>query len=437
MYYCERVEKKDTYDISENDSVTKPLFLASIKRIRKLLNMQFYSLFALGTLCLLCSGLSYARFTDSEDFPSWSYDAIDAVEEEGIMTGFGDGSFQPEKILNRAEALVLIFRTKGLEYEDTSARPQFSDVPEGEWFSDAVAEATNQGWITGFPDGTFRPGQELNRAEFSTLLMRAFDMESDPDNIPEFDDVPSQTWYSEAVYCMHKNELIRRSRSRDFRPEEGMSRAEAAWMISQILEMPRLMGTSGNNDYYTQGVKIDSRRTAIKPSDFNPNQQGYDIERSELKIYTESDETPVTITPTSDWTSIGTMRVQNTLEYSANITSFEIRLRFERDDIGPERNFMLRIKGIGLEKEIAFDRNGGLFLGGLLLKVEAGDEYIFHIDIKPMEDVTYFSTPGIGTVSGFTLEGEARQKEEDGTIRYINAPVTFEERELTSIDFQP
>ena len=131
-------------------------------------------------------------FIDDSDFPSWSYDAIGAVEEEGIMTGFGDGAFRPNKILNRAEALVLLFRTKKLEYENTSAQPQFSDVPANQWFSDAVAEATNQGWVNGFSDGTFRPGKDLNRAEFAIILMRAFDMEPDPENLPSFDDVPSK-----------------------------------------------------------------------------------------------------------------------------------------------------------------------------------------------------------------------------------------------------
>ncbi|NJP04051.1 S-layer homology domain-containing protein [Candidatus Gracilibacteria bacterium] len=380
--------------------------------------MKFYSLLTICTLSFLFTNISQARFSDAEAFPAWSYDAIDNVEAEGIMTGFGDGSFRAEKVLNRAEALVLIFRTKGLEYENTSTRPQFSDVPEGEWFSDAVAEAANQGWITGFPDGTFRPGQELNRAEFSVILMRAFDMEPDPDNIPVFEDVPSQSWFAGCCFLYAQNELIRRSRVRDFRPEEGITRAEAAWMISEILGKPRLMGTSGDNDYYMQGVKIDSRRTAVKPRDFNPNKQGYDIDRSELKIFTEANETPVQITPTSDWTHIGNFRIANSLEYYATVKSFELRFRFERDDMGPERNFMLRLKGTGFEKEMAFDRNGGLFLSGLSLRVNPEEEYILRVEIKPMEGVTYFSTPGIGTISGFTLEAESRQKEDGGSIRY-------------------
>ncbi len=107
------------------------------------------------------------------------------------MTGFGDRTFRPKKDLNRAEAVVLLFRIKGIDLEEitVSGRSKFSDVPTGEWFEKAVIEATNRGWISGFPDGTFRPAQSLNRAELSALIARVFELEGF-DN-PEFKDVPT------------------------------------------------------------------------------------------------------------------------------------------------------------------------------------------------------------------------------------------------------
>jgi hypothetical protein len=196
------------------------------------------------------------------------------------MTGFGDGSFRPDNKLNRAEAVVMLFRIKSRDVSEVSVVNKFSDVPADAWFAKSVAEAVRLGWVTGRPDGKFHPEQNLNRAEWATLISRSFELKSTENS--DFKDVPSQVWYSESVFAVFENELVR-EKSDYFKPDDVVSRADAAWTMGQILLKPRILGTSQGNNF-SLSQKVDSRRTAIKPRDFNANNQSYDIEKKELVL---------------------------------------------------------------------------------------------------------------------------------------------------------
>jgi hypothetical protein len=72
-------------------------------------------IFSLFLFTLLIPSADALRFSDDALLPTWAVDAVDAVQEEKIMTGFGDNTFRPDKVLNRAEALVILFRLKRID----------------------------------------------------------------------------------------------------------------------------------------------------------------------------------------------------------------------------------------------------------------------------------------------------------------------------------
>ena len=106
--------------------------------------------FVLLTALLLTPTFLFARFEDFTEFPSWGETAIEAVKDAGIMTGYADGTFRPDAVMNRAEALMTLFRLKGRDTSGTEYVRNFSDVPRGEWFADAVNMAVAEGWIQGW-----------------------------------------------------------------------------------------------------------------------------------------------------------------------------------------------------------------------------------------------------------------------------------------------
>ncbi len=405
---------------------------------------MFRSHFLLGTVVVILGFFSTVfaqvfRYQDDADIPQWAISAVERVKEKEIITGFGDGTFKPNKELNRAEALVIIFRTKGIDFEDSGRVKdiEFSDVPRGEWFSGAVIEAANRGWIKGFPDGTIRPEKIVNRAEWATLIMRAFELEKEED--PGFEDVPAGIWFAEPVFNLSANGLIR-EKSNKFNPSDPVSRADAAWMISEIVQKPRLMGESKSNEFAT-GNRRDARRTAIKPRDFNPNKQGFDIEKKQVSLDVVPREEELEVLLSSDWVDFGTIRMKNTLDDRVVLHSMELRLRFESTNQGPTSSFLVQLRGAGVILEEAVNRTGTIFFGGIDMNIEPEEEKVFRVKLKFNPEESYYARTGLGKIS--VLQADAsmisvfnkENSERTGSLR--SAPIGFENRDFAVFTFSP
>ena len=106
-------------------------------------------------------------FTDM-DAERWSNIAISTLVKGGILKGYHDGTFHPGAPITRAEFAAIASRIDAL-IED--AMHNFTDVSD-HWANDYVANAVAKGWITGYEDGTFRPDQNITRAEAMTIANR-------------------------------------------------------------------------------------------------------------------------------------------------------------------------------------------------------------------------------------------------------------------------
>jgi len=133
------------------------------------------------------SAIASADFFDVTE--SYKYkEAIDFASEEGIVSGYENGSFQPEKTLNRAELLKMVVEAnhEEEELEEYSSEECFSDVTEGDWYTKYVCFAKEKGIVDGYEDGSFKPSQEINVVEALKITMITFEYEYDEDG---------DTWY--------------------------------------------------------------------------------------------------------------------------------------------------------------------------------------------------------------------------------------------------
>ncbi len=382
---------------------------------------------------------AFVRFADDAQIPQWAITSVDAVREREIMTGFSDRTFRPNKSINRAEALTILFRVKGIDVEsqDEVYPTEFYDVSREEWFAKAVGEAVKRGWITGFRDGTFRPAQELNRAEWAALLTRAFELTKKEN--PGFLDIPANTWYTEPVMALAANDLIR-VKGQYFSPSEPLTRAEAAWTLAQIINKPRLSGTSKNNTFSTASYR-GARQTAMKRRNFNPNLQGYDIPDKGLLMTVQPREDQILLRMDSDWTELGTLKIENTLDDKAELHALEFKLRFKESNVGPAENFIFRIEGDGINAERTVGRTGNIFISGLRHYFQPGEVRNFTAFLKPKSDGSFYRAEGDGEVVLFQGDGSMiSQFQKDNSDRqgnYRNAPVQIEWRNFTPLHFQP
>ena len=97
----------------------------------------------------------------------WYSCAISTLTKIGILTGYADGTFLPNKDITRAEMATIIAKFADLTDEELTV----TDI-EGHWAQDYIEHAAGNGWIAGYEDGTFKPESFINRAETVTMINR-------------------------------------------------------------------------------------------------------------------------------------------------------------------------------------------------------------------------------------------------------------------------
>lgn len=142
------------------------------------------------------------RFEGFSDVNSgaWYASYISFARTYGVASGYSDGTFRPDASVSRAELVKMLSTYFDLPGE--AVETGFPDVPANHWAAGAVVYAVEAGWVSGYPDGTFRPEQPVSRAEAVKLINRALGRSLDPDCPAEvpFDDVAENYWaYSEIL----------------------------------------------------------------------------------------------------------------------------------------------------------------------------------------------------------------------------------------------
>lgn len=139
-------------------------------------------------------------FTDQDQIPDWGELAVSQLESADIISGNADGSLDPLGTINRAEFLKLLTLATETPLIQT-AGTRFNDVKTQDWFFPYVTTALQAGWIDGYPDGTFRPGGLINRAEIAKLLVEAFDFTYQTSRLDQF-------WFDGYVRALSDRELL-------------------------------------------------------------------------------------------------------------------------------------------------------------------------------------------------------------------------------------
>ena len=108
----------------------------------------------------------------------------------------------------------------------------FSDVKQGDWFAELVNEAAGRGIVSGYPDGTFRPNNKITRAEFTTICVQFSKVKEGSYSFP---DVAPNYWAKPFIDISVFNQWCMGYTDGTFRPENYITRAEAATIINNML----------------------------------------------------------------------------------------------------------------------------------------------------------------------------------------------------------
>ena len=111
------------------------------------------------------------RLFSDIDEKHWAYGAVEYLYGKGAVTGYADGSFKADENVTRAEFVTMAVKLFGMESAE-GAEMNFTDVSDKDWFYETVKTAASGGLILGDADGSFRPGEKITRQEIAVILNR-------------------------------------------------------------------------------------------------------------------------------------------------------------------------------------------------------------------------------------------------------------------------
>ena len=150
------------------------------------------------------------------------------------IMGYPDGTVQPEGKITRAEACTIFFRLLTDSSRDYyfSKTNDYTDVNAGDWFNNAISTLSNAGIVTGYNDGTFRPNQPITRGEMAKIIANFANLNK---GTKSFTDL-SGHWSKSYVELAAGNGWIAGYPDGSFRPDQKITRAETVTMINRVLE---------------------------------------------------------------------------------------------------------------------------------------------------------------------------------------------------------
>ncbi len=171
-------------------------------------------------------------FNDMKD-AKWAEEAVYKLAEMGIISGYGDGSFKPGNKITRAEFAKIIVMVTGMY--DKNAQCEFTDVKKDDWFYSYVASAEKLGLINGRGNGVFDPNAQITRADICVIVYRYIKMVS-PEfgkaaalNFADSGNIPS--YAKEAVGVLFGAGIISGMDGNRFEPLQPATRAQSAKIV--------------------------------------------------------------------------------------------------------------------------------------------------------------------------------------------------------------
>ena len=159
---------------------------------------------------------------------------LNTTDHFAYIVGYGNGEVRPQNNITRAEVATIFFRllTDDVRDENLTKTNRYSDVAATSWYNTAVSTLSSMGIITGYPDGTFRPNAAITRAEFAAIAAR-FDNDGDK-TAAKFSDIATH-WAKDEISIAYNNGWITGYPNGTFGPQRDITRAETMTLVNRVL----------------------------------------------------------------------------------------------------------------------------------------------------------------------------------------------------------
>ena len=172
--------------------------------------------------------------TPTVEIPDDDALGLNTTDHFAYIVGYGNGEVRPQNNITRAEVATIFFRllTDDVRDENLTKTNRYSDVAATSWYNTAVSTLSSMGIITGYPDGTFRPNAAITRAEFAAIAAR-FDNDGDK-TAAKFSDIATH-WAKDEISIAYNNGWITGYPDGTFGPQRSITRAETMTLVNRVL----------------------------------------------------------------------------------------------------------------------------------------------------------------------------------------------------------
>lgn len=216
------------------------MFLATgVKKVRSAgITVTLVVLAVLAAICAFppSSQAGQPAFSDlSPGDPSYPF--VKYLAAGDLIRGYPDGTFRPGGPVTRAEAAAMLAKAAGLKDQAPDA-PTFTDVGPGHWACGVVEAVAAAGLVKGYPDGSFRPEGPVTRAEISSMLLRLTDVPLPAVSLPAgVPDVASDHWAASQIAASLAAGLLDMDGPGSFNPDAAATRSQVAKGLAVMINI--------------------------------------------------------------------------------------------------------------------------------------------------------------------------------------------------------
>ena len=173
-------------------------------------------------------------FTDA-DRTAWYHDGVHYCVEHGLMVGTSADTFEPNITTTRGMIATILWRLEGSPMVDTAMN--YTDVPSGSWYEEAIRWADSTGVVLGYGDGTFGPDDPITREQMAAMLWRYAGKPQAESSLADFiDGSETSQWAESAMVWAVEQGLIEGMGNAQLNPQGQATRAQAATILMRFVE---------------------------------------------------------------------------------------------------------------------------------------------------------------------------------------------------------
>jgi len=306
--------------------------------------------------------------------------AILYLQDHGILQGYSDGSFKPTRAVNRAELLKIIIEGSGISLDASEPTP-FSDIDYGTWYAPYIKKAYAAGWINGYSDNTFRPGQTINKVEALKIIGKAQNWQlqtAQSLNVQNvFSDVEKNSWYESYVAYAEQNNYLE-DKGPTLSPTSLMTRGSISEIIYRTI-------ANGQNSSANSTVNSSQSSTVNNVDSINTTSS------SDFKFIAKDSFDNINLS--ADLPNLFYKNEVYTVEGDISSGSYkDVTFIYESEDRSIHKDFMGQVTNNHFKIPVFF-KNSGNFIVGIAVGNKESKGFDIHVNTYLPESSNTDSTP--------------------------------------------